>query len=119
MATAAPVPVPLPPPGDGVFSETQWRTLFALVDAAIPPIVPEAACTDRRRQLKISQSQYDAAYDHVRSCGAGAPERDRFKEYLRTQQSANPRFVDNVKRTMETVPQASRSRLARVLDMME
>lgn len=119
MKTAAPVPVPLPPPGDGVFSETQWRTLFALVDAAIPPIVPDAACTDRRRQLRISQSQFDAAYGQVRSSVAEPPERDRFKEYLRTQQSANPRFVDNVRRTMKTVPEVSRSRLARVLDMME
>jgi hypothetical protein len=115
----APIPTPLPIllSGDH-FSETQWQILFALVDAALPPIVVESTMTDKRNQLRISQKQYEEAYEHILNSMAEPPELDKFKEYLRTRQSDNPRFVENVKRTFEGVPEASKKKLGGVLNLL-
>ncbi|KAI1878192.1 uncharacterized protein JN550_000374 [Neoarthrinium moseri] len=115
----APTAVPLPPVrSDTYFTETQWHILFALLDAVLPPIVEAGTVTDKRNQLRISQEEYRGAYELIRTSQAEPPDLDKFKEYLGTRQSDSPRFVQNVKRTFETVPIANRKRLASVLDLL-
>ncbi|KAI0128933.1 GMC oxidoreductase [Xylariales sp. AK1849] len=116
---ANPISTPLPPlVFEHCFNETQWRVLFALVDAALPPIVAEHNVTEKRDQLRISQRQYEDAYASVLATMTHPPELERFKEYLRTKQSDSPRVVRNVKRTFETVPEKSRKELGLVLDLL-
>lgn len=116
----APIPVPLPPlTSEHHFTDTQWQTMLAIIDAVLPPIVVEDNVTDKRNQLKISQVQYDAAYNRLQTEMAETPELARFKQYLRTRQSDNPRFVHNVKRTFETIPADARKRLGGVLDLLK
>lgn len=92
--------------------------MFAIIDTIIPPIVVEGHVTDKRNQLRISQKQYDEAYGTTQAM-AEAPDLEKFKEYLRTRQSDNPRFVQNVKRTFETVSGDARKRLSGVLNILK
>ncbi|KAK6079302.1 Long-chain-alcohol oxidase FAO2-like protein 2 [Seiridium cupressi] len=116
---AAPIPVPLPPIiSESYFTSIQWEVLFAIVDTILPPIVAEAHVTDKRNQLMISRKQYDEAYDTVQTVMAEPPDQENFKEYLRTRQSDSPRFVDNVKRTFETVPEDARKKLGGILNLL-
>jgi hypothetical protein len=115
----APVRIPLPAAVTGDhFTELQWQILFALVDAVLPPIVVESTMTDKQNQLKISQKRYEEAYDHLQNSMAGAPDLDKFKEYLRTRQSDNTRFVQNIKRTFDSVPEEPRKKLGGVLKLL-
>lgn len=115
----APVPTRLPPLlSTDHFSEAQWEILFALVDAVLPPVVVESTMTDKRNQLRISQEQYEEAYEHILSSMAEPPELDKFKEYLRTRQSDNPRFVENVKRTFQSVDSDARKKLGGILRLL-
>lgn len=117
---AAPVPVPLPPvASDAAFTEAQWGVLFALIDAVVPPIVPEGSVTDAHNQLRISRARYEDAYTTARLAMADPPDLERFKAYLRTRQIDSPRFVQNVRRTFESVPEESRRRLGVILYLLK
>lgn len=124
MATqgrSAPIPIPKPIPisGDGLFSGPQWSTLLALVDAAVPSIVVASSAGGSGKHIEISEQQYRDAYEHVRVSMAAPPSSDEFEEYLRARPCDNPRFVQNVKRTFQTVPAVHRKRLASALDLLE
>jgi hypothetical protein len=115
----APMPVPLPRiTSEDCFTETQWQVLFAALDAIVPSIVAEGNVTDKRNQLRVGQRQYEEAFDYMRSTMAEPPDLEKFKEYLRTRQSDSPRFVQNVKRTFETVPEDARNKLVGVLKLL-
>jgi hypothetical protein len=115
----APVPVPLPPiTSEDHFTKGQWQILFAIIDAILPSIVADSHVTDKRNQLRISQKQYEEAYTTIQTTMAEPPDHEKFKEYLRTRQSDSPRFVENVKRTFETVPEDARKRLAGILKLL-
>jgi hypothetical protein len=118
---AAPAPVALPPTAsDTNFTDAQWEVLFSALDALLPPIVPEGAVTDKRRQLRISRRQYEDAFAAARlAMPVDPPDLDRFKEYLRTRQTDSPRFVRNVKRTFDTVSELDRKQLAGVLNLLK
>lgn len=122
MATAhrpaAPTPTSVPPVDDGFWKESTWAILFALIDAAVPPVVPESALTDKRSQLRISQRQYEEAYDHVCRTTTHPPELDKFKEYLRARPADNPRFVLSIKRVFSNLPDDAKKKLGGALDLM-
>ncbi|KAK7969319.1 hypothetical protein PG988_008392 [Apiospora saccharicola] len=124
MATqerSAPIPIPKPIPitGDGLFSGPQWSTLLALVDAAVPSIVVASSAGGSGKHIEISEQQYRDTYEHVRASMASPPSSDEFEEYLRARPSNNPHFVQNVKRTFQTIPAVHRKRLAGALDLLE
>ncbi|KAH8197510.1 hypothetical protein TruAng_008331 [Truncatella angustata] len=104
----APILVPLPP----LRSEDYFN-------AIIPPIVSENNVTDNQRQLRISQDLYDEAYSTIQMTMVESPDAEKFKEYLRTSQSDSPRFVQNVKRTFETVPEEARKKLSSILNLLD
>ncbi|KAK8090009.1 hypothetical protein PG997_004970 [Apiospora hydei] len=118
---SAPIPVPKPTPisGEELFTESQWSTLLALVDAAVPSIVVASSSGGSGKHIEISEQQYRDAYEHVRISMATPPSSDEFEEYLRTRLCNNPHFVQNVKRTFQTVPAVHRKRLAGALDLLE
>ncbi|KAK8114067.1 GMC oxidoreductase [Apiospora kogelbergensis] len=118
---SGPMPIPKPSPisGEELFTESQWSTLLALVDAAVPSIVVASSAGGSGRHIKISEQQYKEAYEHVRASLAAPPSSDEFEEYLRSRLCSSPRFVQNVKRTFQTVPASHRKRLAGALDLLE
>lgn len=113
-----PTPNPLPPVETDFWKESTWTVLFAILDAATPPVVVESSLTDKHNQFKISQKQYEEAYEHVRWSMTDPPELDKFKEYLRARPSDDPRFVQNVKRVLSNLSFDDRKRLAGSLDLM-
>ncbi|ORY69712.1 long chain fatty alcohol oxidase [Pseudomassariella vexata] len=116
---AAPLPTPLPPLDDGGYwKDSTWQVLFALLDAAIPPIVVETALTDKKNQLKISEEEYNESYAHVREALTHPPDLDKFKEYLRARPSDNPRFLQNVRRVIATTPDSAKKKLEGALNTM-
>ncbi|KAI0131657.1 long-chain fatty alcohol dehydrogenase [Hypoxylon sp. NC0597] len=115
----APIPTQLPELKDtSYFSETQWKVLFALVDAVIPSIVAEAAATDRKNQLRISQSQYEEAYERTKRSLKHPPEYEKFKLYLESRPLDNPQFVQLLKRMLQRVPNSDRKQLGIILKIL-
>ncbi|KAI1375020.1 long-chain fatty alcohol dehydrogenase [Hypoxylon crocopeplum] len=115
----APIPTQLPKlEPDTYFSETQWQTLLALVDAIIPSIVAEPVATDRKNQLLISESQYKEVYEHTKSSMKYPPDHGKFQQYLGARPLDNPRFVRQLKRTIQAVPSSSRKQLGSVLNII-
>ncbi|KAK8042113.1 hypothetical protein PG993_006636 [Apiospora rasikravindrae] len=119
--SSAPIPVPKPTPisGEGLFTVSQWSTLLALVDAAVPSIVVASSSGGNGKHIEISEQQYRDTYEHVRISMATPPSSDEFEEYLRTRLCNNPHFVQNVMRTFQTVPAVHRKRLAGALDLLD
>ncbi|KAK7988594.1 hypothetical protein PG989_008909 [Apiospora arundinis] len=113
------LPKPAPISGEGLFTESQWSTLLALVDAAVPSIVVASSAGGSGKHIEISEQQYKDVYERIRVSMATPPSSDEFEEYLRTRLCNNSNFVQNVKRTFETVPASHRKRLAGALDLLE
>ncbi|KAH8673573.1 long chain fatty alcohol oxidase [Xylariales sp. PMI_506] len=115
----APIPTPLLSlVSDSYFSESQWKTLFAMVDAAIPPIVVENTMTDKRNQLRVSQKQYEDAFASTQAAMIAPPDLDRFKEYLGSRKSDSPRFVQQIKRTLANLPDVQKRSLGGLLSLL-
>lgn len=95
-----PLEVPLPPgPDASFFTETQWKTLFALADTIIPSI--RTAATVRSSTDKvISMAEWDSAVAKLSSL---IPSTDAAKVaaiYLEEDVSSNPVFRACVERIM-------------------
>ncbi|KAI0010162.1 long-chain fatty alcohol dehydrogenase [Xylariaceae sp. FL0662B] len=115
----APIPTQVPAlKPDIYFSETQWKTLFALVDAVVPSIVVDSELADSKSQLRITESQCIEAYGNIKKSMKCPPNYEKFKEYLEERAVDNPRFVRTVKRTIERLPMSDRKRLGGVLNLI-
>jgi hypothetical protein len=103
-----PSPPPLPdlPPID-FWSETQWAVWFALVEAAIPSVSPESSLEDSHRQVRISDDELRRAFSET---GTGAS-LDAFKALLADNPATSPAFIDNMKRSVASLPAHQLSRI--------
>ncbi|OTB08028.1 hypothetical protein M426DRAFT_317536 [Hypoxylon sp. CI-4A] len=103
---------------DAYFSETQWLTLLALVDAIVPSIAPESKVVDRQNQLFISQPRYNEAYESIKRQMKHAPDREKFQKYLESRPVDNTVFRRKLKRVLQAVPNTDRKRLGGILDLI-
>jgi hypothetical protein len=95
-----PLEVPLPAaPDTSFFSDTQWKTLFALADVIIPSI--RTAATVRSSTDKvISTAEWDSAVAKLSSLIPGPDAAKVAAIYLEEDVSSNPLFRAYVERIM-------------------
>ncbi|KAJ8121541.1 hypothetical protein ONZ43_g2027 [Nemania bipapillata] len=112
----APIPVILPAPRkvEG-YSEEQWQTLFALLDAVTPSIVIDTEVPDTQNQLQITEAQCLEAYERTKKNVINAPDYDKFKAYLGSRPVNTPEYVEHVKRFVGHLPKSSQQGLGRLL----
>ncbi|KAI5864473.1 long-chain fatty alcohol dehydrogenase [Durotheca rogersii] len=103
---------------DTYFTQTQWKTLFALVDAIIPSIVAESRVTDRKNQLRLSEPRYEEAYEKTNRALRTPVDHDKFQQYLEARPLDNPRFLQILKRSLENISNSERKQLGMVLDIL-
>jgi hypothetical protein len=117
---AAPIPVALPIPRsvDG-WSEEQWQTLFALLDAVTPSIAIESEVTDSQNQLRITEAQCQEAYERTKRNVRNAPDYQKFKEYLRSRVVETPEYEQHTKRFVGNLPKSVQQDLGRLLRILE
>ncbi|KAI1131550.1 GMC oxidoreductase [Nemania abortiva] len=116
ISAAVPIPVTLPAPRkvEG-YSEEQWQTLFALLDAVTPSIAIDTELTDGQNQLRITEAECLEAYERTKKNVKNAPDYEKFKEYLRSRPASNPQYVEHIKRIVGHLPKSAQQDLGRVL----
>ncbi|KAI1180374.1 GMC oxidoreductase [Nemania sp. FL0916] len=119
VLVATPTPIRLPPPRhvEG-FSEDQWQTLFALLDAVAPSIAVEAELTDRKTQLRITEAECLAAYEATKKNVRNVPDYEKFKAYLGSRLVYTPEYTEHIKRLIGNIPKAAQKDLGRVLALL-
>lgn len=116
---AAPVPVELPALGsDGYFDEVQWQVLLSLIDAVIPSIVTESTEEGGNRHLWITQAQYQESYESTRQLLKHPPAFSEFEEYMKARPLENKRFLQQLKRSLNSIPPNSRRQLGGILTVL-
>lgn len=115
----APCPPPLAAAPSGDFwNETQWKVLLSLLDAVVPSIVSESDVTNKFDQRKLSQSQYAAAAAKAQASVQMKPSDELLKAYLQERMLDKPAFVDNLKRTLDSLPPKTKNDLGGVLSLL-
>ncbi|CAJ2506155.1 Uu.00g002850.m01.CDS01 [Anthostomella pinea] len=115
----APIPLPLPVfKSNEYYTDSQWQTLFALLDAIIPSIVVDTEVTDKNNQLSITEAQCREAYERTKRNLKHAPSYDKFKEYLRVRPVDNPNFVEETKRVIGNISKGNKKELGVVLSVL-
>ncbi|KAI0115985.1 GMC oxidoreductase [Nemania sp. FL0031] len=115
----APISVALPAPRkvEG-WSEDQWQTLFALLDAVTPSIAINTEVTDSKNQLRITEAQCLEAYERTKKNVKNAPEYEKFKAYLRARPVSTPEYVEQIKRVVGHLPKSAQQDLGRLLKQL-
>ncbi|KAF4978365.1 hypothetical protein FZEAL_5240 [Fusarium zealandicum] len=115
----APLPAPLPePPLDDFFSPAQWSVLFALIDGALPSITPETAVTDGQAQIRLPDDDFDHVLDEAINSLAPSAAREDIRAFLTDRPIQDPRFKDNLLRTLAFSPPSQQKRLGGLLRLM-
>ena len=119
VSPRGPIPLALydPPAGDW-WSETQWNVFMSLIEAVVLPIVSESDITDKRKQKKISQAEFNQALGYAQSSMAKAPTPEVFAAYLSERALDNPDFVRTVRRVLGDTPPSLRNSLGSVLSLL-
>lgn len=100
VSTYTPLEVPLPPsPDASFFSDSQWKTLFAICDAIVPSI-RTAATVKSSADKVISAGEWDAAISKLTSLIPGPDAAKVAAQYLEEDVSSNPAFRAAVERIM-------------------
>lgn len=119
VTVTGPVPPALPPPpGDGYFDETQWAVLMAVLDTVIPSIKPASAVTDDRTQHAVDDGRFDEITAKVQTDMAEPPPVDILNAYLEDRPSANPAFMDALRRMLTALPDSGRRQLGAMLSAL-
>ena len=101
MKMEAALGVPLPEsPGDEHFTPAQWTTLLAIMDTVIPAVHRESTTSYQLSQLTITQTEFNAAVDHLKATVVDAPSVEELDPYLEERPSENPLFQDLLKRML-------------------
>ncbi|KAJ8125761.1 hypothetical protein O1611_g7878 [Lasiodiplodia mahajangana] len=113
---AAPLSVVLPAPRkvEG-YSEEQWETLFALLDAVTPSIAINTEVTDSKNQLRITEAQCLEAYERTKKNVKNAPDYEKFKAYLRSRPVSTPEYAEQIKRVVGHLPKSAQQDLGSLL----
>ncbi|KAJ2892020.1 long chain fatty alcohol oxidase [Zalerion maritima] len=113
-----PLPSPLPPVADpSYFNTTQWAVFMALVEAVVPPVVPETRLTNKAHQLRISNDQHEDAFKKA-SALAVPPTKPELDAYLSESVMENPEFIDLTYRMMGALPIPLKKQLARAMGLL-
>ncbi|KAI1868243.1 hypothetical protein JX265_007066 [Neoarthrinium moseri] len=104
----------------GVFNESHWRMLFALLDAAIPSISLDNAPTQGSvgDQLTISQEELLLAHQNIQATVHDSPSMASYHQYLASRPLDDPKFVTIIKETIGQIPPRLQRQLAGILDFM-
>ncbi|KAI1432324.1 GMC oxidoreductase [Xylaria sp. CBS 124048] len=115
----APIPVALPAVREVQgYSEEQWETLFALLDAVTPSIVVDSEVTDDKNQLRITEAQCLEAYERTKRDVKKAPDYAKFKEYLGSRPVRTPEYIEHIKRAIGNLPKSGQQDLGRLLALL-
>jgi hypothetical protein len=118
MATSPRWPgLPEPPLGD-FFNETQWTVLMALVDGAVPSMVPESKVTDTKLHKGIPDAEFQNALAITQKTLADAPDADVLAKYLASRPSENPATIYCLRRSLTGIPSAARIALGQALSLL-
>ncbi|KAK1991967.1 GMC oxidoreductase [Colletotrichum falcatum] len=98
-------------PATDFWSETQWAVLMSLVEAVLPSISLPATLSDATSQVRVSEADYAAALQLVRDTMKNPPSEEKFLEYLAHNPAREPRFVENLKRTLASLPSGAQRQL--------
>ncbi|OIW33590.1 GMC oxidoreductase [Coniochaeta ligniaria NRRL 30616] len=109
--------LPEPPSGD-FFNETQWAVLMSLIDAVLPPTLPESKVTDQITQKAIPDADYQTAITTTRTVLAQAPDEATLAAYLSTTPSQNPATLHAIRRSLGGVSASARTQLGGVLSAL-
>jgi len=117
----APLAVGLPEgPVEPYFTPEQWTTLLAILDTVVPSIRRETTTNKKNSQLTVSDVEYNAAVDHLRSNLVNPPDSESLDEYLDERPSDNPHFQSLLKRYLiNYAPDDARSGLAFILSTLK
>ncbi|KAI1078404.1 long-chain fatty alcohol dehydrogenase [Whalleya microplaca] len=114
-----PIPTQLPALNSEThFSDTQWKTLLALIDAVVPSIVVGSKHTDPKKQIRITESQCIEAYEHIKKSMKCPPDYEKFTRYLEERPVDSPRFKWIIRRLVERISTGDKKRLGGVLSLM-
>ena len=101
VAVLAPLVAPLPDgPSDQFFTDEQWTTLMAIMDAVIPSVRRESRTGNKKFQLTVSDVEYNSAIDHLKKSLVNCPASDTLDEYLDENVSGIPAFQETLKRAL-------------------
>ncbi|KAK2014768.1 long chain fatty alcohol oxidase [Colletotrichum eremochloae] len=98
-------------PTTSFWSETQWAVLMSLLEAVLPSISLPATLSDATNQVRVSEADYTAALQLVRNTMKNPPSEEKFLEYLAHNPAKEPRFVENITRTLASLPAAAQRQL--------
>lgn len=124
MATAADVDlshidVPLPEaPSASFFTETQWKTWYALMDTVVPSVVPSSGEEEKHGELSVSSALLDSYYDAAQTKMSKPPSRSEFEAFLSEKPSSSDAFRAQMVRTLTGVPKGMREQLGSVLNLL-
>lgn len=114
-----PVPTALPGiPPDDFFSPTQWSVFFALMDGAVPSITSKSAATDDQGQIQLHDHEFDDAVSRALERLAAPATGDNIRAFLEDRPIMDPRFKENLLRTLALSPPSQRRRLGGLLTLM-
>ncbi|KAI1267375.1 GMC oxidoreductase [Xylariaceae sp. FL1019] len=120
LPLTSPIAVNLPVPKEvAEWGETQWQTLFALLDAVTPSIAVGAEVTDDKIQLRITEAQCQEAYEQTKKDVKSAPSYTRFKDYLRARPVASLQYEEHTKRLVGSLPKKAQQDLGGVLKLLD
>lgn len=115
----APIATPLPdPPADDFLDTVQWDVLKALIDAVIPSVVAESTLKDDATQVSLPDHDFDQELDIAIKSMLAPPSRDVLRSYLESRPSQDPRFTDNLVRTLALSPPSQQKKLSGILSLM-
>ncbi|KAH6652428.1 GMC oxidoreductase [Truncatella angustata] len=123
-ATAAEIEVlhiatPLPePPSASFFNETQWRTLWALMDTVVPSVIQSQERGTGTGDYAIGTSLFEFYYHAAQKKMTSPPSREKFEAYLSEKPSANAMFCAHMTRTLDALPKEMRNQLGQVLNLL-
>lgn len=115
----APVATALPElPPDDFFSPAQWSVFFALVDGAVPSITSKPAATDDQGQIQLSDDEFDDTVNRALEPLAAPATGDNIRAFLENRPIMDPRFKENLLRTLALSPPSQQRRLGGLLTLM-
>ncbi|EEU46044.1 uncharacterized protein NECHADRAFT_37686 [Fusarium vanettenii 77-13-4] len=115
----APVATALPElPPDDFFSPTQWSVFFALMDGAVPSITSKSAATDDQGQIQLPDDEFDDTVNRALEPLAAPATGDNIRAFLEDRPILDPRFKENLLRTLALSPPSQQRRLGRLLTLM-
>ncbi|KAK2630194.1 hypothetical protein QTJ16_001014 [Diplocarpon rosae] len=103
------------------FTDANWTTLLAIMDAVLPSIRREGSPETRSQFRKtITDTQFHDTITHLKETVVDAPDSKALDEYLDERPSDIPRFRELLKRTLgDYVPQDARKGLGIVLASLD